>query len=128
HHMFSWTYSLVALELGLERGWIRSWEHLLQRRKMLRELRRWCKHAPGRAYRLTWIAGTRARRRGSLETVLALYDQAIDGARKSGFRHDAALIAEQAARYCQGRGRMRLARPYLREAWAGYRQWGAQAK
>ncbi len=57
-----------------------------------------------------------------------LYDQAIEGARRGGFAHYAALANELAARFYAARGRRLTAPTYLRAAYVGYALWGGQSK
>jgi len=57
-----------------------------------------------------------------------LFEQAIDAARASGYMHDQAIIAESFAKYAMRRGRTRLAKTYMTEAYEAYSQWGATVK
>ncbi|XXX80375.1 AAA family ATPase [Sorangium sp. So ce134] len=63
-----------------------------------------------------------------LDAALPLYDEAIEAARQSGFAHHAALGSELCARLLLERGRPKLARVYMTDAYYGYLQWGATAK
>ncbi|WP_150910465.1 diguanylate cyclase [Marinobacter halotolerans] len=62
------------------------------------------------------------------EKALALYDQAIDGARKHGFLRDEATAYERAARLLIHCGRPRSAEGYLRGAYGLFKRWGAHRK
>ena len=63
-----------------------------------------------------------------MEVLLALYDAAIDGARREGFTHEEALANELAGRYCLRVGRAHIAAFYLQAARESYARWGAIAK
>ncbi|WP_437995707.1 AAA family ATPase [Sorangium sp. So ce185] len=63
-----------------------------------------------------------------LDAALPLYDEAIEAARQNGFAHHAALASELCARLLLERGRPKLARVYMTDAYYGYLQWGATAK
>lgn len=122
-----WTYATVALLQGVERGTVARSRIRGRLRHARRVLQQWCRPQPGFSWRLHWVAAADLRARGSLK-ALEEYDRALDLAREAGFRHDAALIAEHAAEFCEKLGRLRIARAYRFEAMAGYRQWGARAK
>lgn len=122
-----WTYAAVSLLDGVARGRVARSRVRGRVRHAQRVLQRWSRHQPSRAFRLHWLRAADLRSRGSIK-ALEEYDRALDLAREAGFRHDAALIAEHAAGFCEGLGRQRIARAYRLEALAGYRQWGAHAK
>jgi class 3 adenylate cyclase len=94
-----------------------------------KKLAKWSAHGPANyqhkhdlvlaeLYRVTGEAG-RARE---------LYDRAIDGATRHGYRQEAALAAELSARFHLSFGRRALAGWYLACARHDYLQWGAIAK
>jgi signal transduction histidine kinase len=60
--------------------------------------------------------------------AMELYDRAIAGAREEGFIHEEALANELAAEFYFSRGRDKVARDYLSEAYYGYVRWGATVK
>ena len=74
------------------------------------------------------IAAEKTRVSGDLNSALNRYEQAISGARASGFTHDEALANELYARFWAERGHDRFAGPLMREAHSLYRKWGALAK
>ena len=74
------------------------------------------------------VSAELARLEGRHEDAAALYDQAIEGARRGGFLQDEALGNELAGRFFRARARKRIARLYLRAAVDGYARWGASAK
>jgi PAS domain S-box-containing protein len=74
------------------------------------------------------IAAERARVTGNLEGALSHYEQAIKGARASGFTHEEALANELYGRFWIERDNARFAAPLMDEAHGLYRKWGAMAK
>ncbi len=60
--------------------------------------------------------------------AMDLYEQAIKLAREAGFVQFEALANELAATFHLRRNRTTAARAYLREAYFGYKQWGAKSK
>ncbi len=97
-------------------------------RRAERRVARWASHVPARKWRLNWLraAGLRASQ-ASFVATLEHYEQALQGARRQGLCHDAAMIAEEVADYLQPL-RPSLAQDYRAQAAALYRQWGASAK
>lgn len=69
-----------------------------------------------------------ARLRNDTLAAEELYDEAIEGARRGGFGHYAALAGELSARFYAARGRRLIAPTYLRAAYVGYTLWGAASK
>jgi predicted ATPase/signal transduction histidine kinase/CheY-like chemotaxis protein/tRNA A-37 threonylcarbamoyl transferase component Bud32 len=68
-----------------------------------------------------------ARAEGRHEAADRLYDEAIDGAQKSGFTNNEALALRLAGEHHLARGRTRAARAYLRDAHDAYLRWGSHA-
>ncbi len=60
--------------------------------------------------------------------AVKLYDQAIEGARLSGFIHDEALANELAAHFFLAQSARRIARMYMQSAVDAYARWGAIGK
>ncbi len=69
-----------------------------------------------------------ARIDGDHETAMDAYDQAIDSARAYGFMQNEAIVNELAARYFVSRGREKIARGYMTDAFYLYHRWGAVRK
>jgi len=65
---------------------------------------------------------------GRPSEAVALYEQAIDEARRTGSLQHAALAHEACAKLWMSRGRDEAAAPYLAEAHRCYVAWGAEAK
>ncbi len=62
------------------------------------------------------------------EEVIDLYDQAINGALKNSFIHDAALAAEKAAKFWTDKRKPNIAKTYFEQAYNYYSRWGATGK
>ncbi|WP_334190074.1 AAA family ATPase [Noviherbaspirillum sp.] len=63
-----------------------------------------------------------------LETVMRLYEQAIQAARENGMVHDEAITHELAARFYSTRGFPTAGEAHLEQARACYARWGADGK
>lgn len=65
---------------------------------------------------------------GQVADALCHFDLAIDSSRKNNFAHEEALACERAAQFWKIQGRLRLALPYAREAYAAYGKWGCRRR
>ncbi|MCC6552183.1 MAG: AAA family ATPase [Polyangiaceae bacterium] len=74
------------------------------------------------------IQAERARVSGDEIEAMARYDEAIEAARDNEFPRDEALANELCARFHLARGRRKVARVYMTDAYYGYARWGATAK
>ncbi|AUX21416.1 serine/threonine protein kinase [Sorangium cellulosum] len=89
----------------------------------------WAEHAPENyAHKERLIGAELARVLGKDAEAAELYDQAIEGAREGRFVHHEALASELCARFYLAKGRERIARWHLIDAYRAYRRWGATAK
>ncbi|WP_437871698.1 AAA family ATPase [Sorangium sp. So ce363] len=89
----------------------------------------WAQHAPENyAHKEKLIGAEVARVLGKDAEAAELYDQAIEGARQAGFTHQEALANELCARFYLQRGRERIARWYMADAYRAYLRWGATGK
>ena len=61
-------------------------------------------------------------------TVLPLYDESIESARKSGFIHEQGLACEKAGLFCKDVLNMEKALEYLNQARECYEKWGSDVK
>ncbi|HKP59744.1 MAG TPA: histidine kinase [Polyangiales bacterium] len=75
--------------------------------------------------KLHLVAAERCRVAGQLHAAAEHYERAIELSQLHGFPHETALAQERAADFYLARSLQRLARVYLREAYLGYRRWGA---
>ncbi|WAS93232.1 AAA family ATPase [Nannocystis punicea] len=93
------------------------------------ELGRWAELCVANyGHKHTLVKAEVARVRGREDEAATLYDQAIDLAKENGFWRDAAMASEVCARFYLGKGRTRIARAYMTDAYHGYLYWGATAK
>jgi len=89
----------------------------------------WAKSVPSTfQHQVDLIVAEKARVLGDVDGALSHYEQAIHGARESGFIHEEALANELYARFWAERGNERFAGQFMREADTLYRKWGALAK
>ncbi|WP_437970173.1 AAA family ATPase [Sorangium sp. So ce260] len=92
-------------------------------------LARWAESCPENyRHKQLLVAAERSRASGDELASMALYEEAIDAAQKSGLTRDEALASELYARFHLARGRHKTARFYLASACYGYVRWGATAK
>ncbi|MBF2007518.1 MAG: AAA family ATPase [Chlorogloeopsis fritschii C42_A2020_084] len=89
----------------------------------------WASHAPMNfQHKYDLVEAEKARILGQADRAIALYDQAIAGAREQGYIQEEALANELAAKFYFERGREKVAQTYLTDAYYGYIRWGATAK
>ena len=131
----NFAYSLAALSALLRRpeltGTPAPARALLDQVERNQELvRAWTERVPENfAARYTLVEAERARLRDqSVETIMALYDDAISASRTHGHLREEALACERAASFYAGLGRTLIADTYCTEAYLAYRRWGAHAK
>ncbi|MFH1532669.1 MAG: GAF domain-containing protein, partial [Pseudomonadota bacterium] len=95
----------------------------------MKKLERWSRYAPeNMAHKWLLVRAEHHRVAGRERKAVEDYDQAIELAGQHGYIQEQALANELAARAYLATGRAKLARTYIGDAWAGYRQWGAAAK
>jgi len=89
----------------------------------------WAASAPANfQHKYDLVEAERYRLLFNMPEAITFYDQAIAGAKESGFIQDEALANELAAKFYLGWGKNRVAAGYLQEAYYCYAQWGAKAK
>ncbi|WP_341528330.1 EAL domain-containing protein [Nostoc sp. UHCC 0302] len=74
------------------------------------------------------VEAERAKVLGQYDRAMEYYDRAIQNAREYGYFQEEALAAELAAEFYFIRGRERITKDYLTDAFYGYLRWGAMAK
>jgi predicted ATPase/DNA-binding CsgD family transcriptional regulator/GAF domain-containing protein len=95
----------------------------------LRQFARWSRLSPERfGHQYMLIRAETGQRRLDDSAVIALYDEAIDGARERRDWPSWAVACECAAAWHERRGRRRVAEGYWREAREAYDMWGSEAK
>ena len=94
-----------------------------------RQLAVWAENCPENfANRAVLVAAEIARLQGRALDATALYEQAIESARKHGFVHNEGLAHELAGRFYLARNRETVGYAYLRNARNCYDRWGALGK
>ncbi|MEG3973371.1 AAA family ATPase [Microcoleus sp. herbarium8] len=74
------------------------------------------------------IKAEQARVFGNVLEAIEYYDQAIQGAKDTGYLQEEALANELAAEFYLGWGKEKFAESYLQEAYYCYSNWGAKSK
>ena len=98
-------------------------------REERRAMARLAAHCPENFLHLSLLMQAElARLGGRVERALALYDEAIDAARRHEFRRDEAVANELAGRHLVAAGRRKASEGYLRAARNLYDRWGARRK
>ena len=93
------------------------------------KLQEWSTHAPSnQSHRCTLVAAERCRVLDDKANAIALYDQAIAGAKANGYIQEEALANELAAKFYLEWGKEKIAQDYLTHAYYGYVHWGAKTK
>ncbi len=89
----------------------------------------WAEYCPDNfENRAVLVAAEIARIEGRVIDAEELYEKAIQSAQEYGFVQNEAIANELAAQFYRARGLKTIARAYLRNACACYRQWGAMGK
>ncbi len=107
-----------------------------QRRQILAEIdptrdefKHWAESAPmNYAHKYLLLEAEWWRLSAEPEKAEFQYDRAIGLASENGYMHDEALANELTGRYFLHKGRLKIARLYLRDALLAYGRWGAEAK
>ncbi|MCU7922835.1 MAG: diguanylate cyclase [Candidatus Thiodiazotropha sp. (ex Dulcina madagascariensis)] len=93
------------------------------------QLKQWADSAPmNYAHKYLLVEAENWRVLGKSDKAETCYDQAATLAAENGYTHDEALANELAGRYYLEKGRLKIARLYLRDALYAYSRWGAEAK
>lgn len=93
-----------------------------------RRLERWSRGAPMNfLHRYHLVEAERCRVTGDGERAATHFEKAIELSQSHGFVHETGLAQERAAAFYFDRGMDRLGRQYLRDCYASYRKWGAEA-
>lgn len=126
-YKFYYSLALLALYPNAEKS---EQEQILHQVSTNQEkLQFWAYHAPmNYQHRYDLVEAEKAKALGQIFIAMELYDRAITGAKEQGYIQDEALASELAADFYFWRGREKLARDYLTDAYYGYIRWGATAK
>ncbi|WP_414529044.1 AAA family ATPase [Nodularia chucula] len=92
-------------------------------------LQKWAEKAPmNYQHKYNLVAAEIARVLGNKWHALELYDLAILGARENSYIQEEAIANELAAQFYLECGKVKIAQPYLIEAYYSYVRWGAKTK
>lgn len=93
------------------------------------KLRAWAIAAPmNMQHKSDLIEAEQCRQAGDKARAIELYDQAIAGAKRTGYVQEEALANELAAQFYLEWGKDKIAAVYMQEAYYGYGRWGAKTK
>jgi histidine kinase len=119
-------YSLAIIEGLSSASFPEKRRHWRQLRKNLAKMKKWAKACPENfQHKYLLLAAEIARLQRRKAKAMALYQQAVDSARQSGFLQNEALANLAAGRFYAQQGLDKLARAYLLDACQGFTQWGA---
>ncbi|GET40563.1 trifunctional serine/threonine-protein kinase/ATP-binding protein/sensor histidine kinase [Microseira wollei] len=94
-----------------------------------KKMRFWARHSPDNyQHKYELVEAEKARVLGQNMKAMEYYDRAIQGANEQGYIQEEALANELAALFYLSRGRKKIAKTYMTDAYYGYIRWGSQAK
>lgn len=94
-----------------------------------KKLKHWAELAPmNHMHKFYLVEAELARVLGKDESAVRYYDMALDLAEKNGYIQEEALAYESGARFFLSKGREKIARIYMQEAYNRYERWGAKAR
>jgi hypothetical protein len=122
-------YSLVLLALYPEASEKKQEKYLLELNKNIKQMKKWADNCPENfLHKLLLLQAEKARIFDKTLEAMNLYDQAIASAKENEFIQNEALGNELAAKFWLSRGKEKIAKIYMQEAYYGYQQWGAIRK
>jgi len=127
-HHYYYCLTLTALlkgESDLDKS--QSYHQSLNQKQKL--LKKWAGHCPEN-FEQKWllIEAEKASLKSQHQKAMDLYDQAINKARDNKYLQDEGIANELAAKYYLGRGKIKIASAYFKDAQYHYLLWGASAK
>jgi predicted ATPase/signal transduction histidine kinase len=126
-HNFYYSLALLAEYPNFKAG--EQSEYLKKVDSLQKSMKQWALHAPSNfQHKYDLVEAEKARVLGQTESAIDYYDRAIQGASNSGYIQEEAIASELAFEFHLARGRNRIAKFYLKEAYYCYSRWGAQAK
>ncbi|HAZ44153.1 MAG TPA: serine/threonine protein kinase [Cyanobacteria bacterium UBA11369] len=94
-----------------------------------KKMRFWARHSPyNYKHKYNLVEAEKARVLGQNMKAMEYYDKAIEAANEQGYIQEEALANELAALFYQCRGRKKIAKTYMTDAYYGYIRWGSSAK
>jgi predicted ATPase/signal transduction histidine kinase len=124
---FYYSLTLSSLDLAAERETqTEYWTILTENQK---KLKLWSDNCPENFLHKYLLTSAEIARISNQDSqAMELYDRAIATAQKNEFYLNESLANELAAKFYLGKGKDKIARAYLRDAYYGYRRWGAITK
>ncbi|NEQ29805.1 MAG: AAA family ATPase [Leptolyngbya sp. SIO4C5] len=93
------------------------------------KLSHWASYAPiNYQHKYDLVAAELAKVRGEVQQAMALYDVAIEGAKRAAYLQEEALACELTGEFYLSLKHDRIARAYLLDAFYAYLRWDAKAK
>ena len=94
-----------------------------------KKMRFWARHSPyNYKHKYNLVEAEKARVLGQNMKAMEYYDKAIEAANEQGYIQEEALANELAALFYISRGRKKISKTYMTDAYYGYIRWGSQAK
>ncbi|WP_208345127.1 ATP-binding protein, partial [Aetokthonos hydrillicola] len=92
-------------------------------------MQQWANYAPmNNLHRLHLVEAEKNRVLGQNTVAMELYDQAIAVAKENGYIQEEALANELATKFYLDRGKQKVAKAYMEEAYYCYARWGSLVK
>jgi len=127
--VYNFYHSLIMLAVYPQAEPSQQQQYILAIAENQANLREWSDCAPQNFLHKYWlIQAEQARVFGNVFEAMESYDQAIQGAKDTGYLQEEALANELAAEFYLGWGKEKVAAGYLQEAYYCYSHWGAKAK
>ncbi|HLO86519.1 MAG TPA: AAA family ATPase [Nostocaceae cyanobacterium] len=127
-HNFYYSLALLALYHQVDSSTEKE-QYLQQVTINQAKMKDWAYHAPCNfKHKYELVEAEWNRIQGNNLAAMELYDNAIAGAKESGYICEAALASELTAEFYQSLGRDYIASTYLTDAYYTYARWGAKAK
>ena len=122
-------YSLALLARDMNDRTVDREQCLNQVEEHQQKIQKWANNAPANyQHKYDLVEAEKARILGNDISAMEYYDRAIHGAKENGYLQEEALANELAAEFYLSRGREKVAKTYMTEAYYGYIRWGAIAK
>jgi len=127
--LFNFYESLTNLAIYNDASKSDKKQYLKKVSKNQKLMKKWAKSAPMNfLHKYLLVEAELGRVEGKDNKASDLYDQAIDQARKNEYINEEAMANELAGKYYLQKGKEKIAKTYMHEAYLCYKKWGANAK